>query len=69
MIVSIIAPPTMSILPEHENYPVDNIKNSEKYGEENKEKQIHSCCSNFILVMFDYKMVYHKNNTCRSWLT
>ena len=53
MIVSIIAPPTMSILPEHENYPVDNIKNSEKYWEENKEKQIHSCSFNFILKMFD----------------
>ena len=43
------------ILPEHENYPVDNIKTSEKYGEEDKEKQIHSCSFNFILVRFDKK--------------
>lgn len=35
--------------PEHENYPVDNIKTSKKDRKENKEKQIHSCSANFIL--------------------
>ena len=44
--------------PEHEHYPVDNIKGSKKYREENKEKQIHSCRADFILQILPF---YHFN--------